>query len=70
MVNNPHLQAANVSKYNFNHNDGDYCLTQATLALAHSQDTANLIAWASSGKSYVRHQLELTTEINERLGLK
>lgn len=68
-VQNPHLEAANISKYNHNHSYGDYHLTQATLALAYEQQTANLIAWVSSGKSYIKHQVELTDEINKRLGL-
>jgi hypothetical protein len=41
---NHHFNAADTSSYNFNHNYGDYHLTQATLALAYEQKTANLIA--------------------------
>lgn len=66
---NPHTYAANVGKVNFNPRDGDYYVAQATLALAYEQQTANLIAWVNSGKSYVRDTQQLITEINKRLGL-
>lgn len=48
---NPHIQAANVSKHDFNPRDGDYYVAQATLALAYEQRTANLIKWYEITKS-------------------
>lgn len=67
---NPHVRSADVGSYDFNHNFGDYHLTQATLALAHEQQTANLIAWYSSGKNYIRDDEALRAEIHKRLGLE
>lgn len=66
---NPHISAANVSKYNFNHNDGDYTLTQATLALAYEQRTANLIEWRLAGKNRTGEGPAIDEQIRERLDL-
>jgi hypothetical protein len=41
---NHHFNSADINKYDHNQNYGDYHLTQATLALAYEQKTANLIA--------------------------
>lgn len=61
---NPHIPAADVSKYDFNPRDGDYYVAQATLALAYEQRTANLIAWYGITKSG-----PVGDESRERLGL-
>jgi hypothetical protein len=66
---NPHIYAADVSKYNYNPRDEGYHVAQATLALAYEQRTANLIAWKASGKCYLRHSDELSAEITKRLEL-
>lgn len=73
---NHHFNAADINKYDHNQNYGDYHLTQATLALAYEQKTANLIALYSmrtpDGSPVCQNNETLESignEIVNRLGL-
>lgn len=66
---NRHFDTANISEYNYSHNYGDYRLTQATLALAYEQRTANLIAYRNGDKILLRDVEPVMQEIRKRLDL-
>lgn len=67
---NPHVSAADTNPYNYNPRDEGYLVSQAMLALAYEQRTANLIAWRNAGKIRVMDIPEVEEQIRKRLELE
>jgi hypothetical protein len=64
---NPHVSAADTNPYNYNPRDEGYLVSQAMLALAYEQRTANLIAWRNAGKNLLGEGADIDDLIRKRL---
>lgn len=66
---NPHIYGADVSLGSYNPRDEGYRVSQAMLALAYEQRTANLIAWRNGGKIAMIDVPDVEKQIRDRLEL-